>query len=312
MTPQDELITLGDHRFAPITPGDTHSLARAAEHACTCLWAAFVPFLLSFGQSPARSVLVGECCGASVVLVRRKIRGRPHLDFVIPPLARDPYPALAELTSPLAEFNGDLDTRMLWADLPAAAWAANRPGWSVAPYEREYVYRRQAVLAMCGGDFRTLRKRLARCERDAEPLVRPYRADDLDACIRLLKRWQDLREEILKPVFDFGYTRAALEVAEAIPAPWLVGVVVEVAREVRAFAFGGRLRMGLGNSFLLKSDPHVVGLAETARVALMEQLDGCDLVNDAGDLGRPGLAQHKGIFRPAAFVPTFKLSYRRA
>jgi hypothetical protein len=64
----------------------------------------------------------------------------------------------------------------------------------------------------------------------------------------------------------------------------------------------------IGNFFLLKSDPSVVGLAETARYELLRRLDGCELINDAGDLGREGLAQHKRMFRPCAFVPTWKVA----
>ena len=106
--------------------------------------------------------------------------------------------------------------------------------------------------------------------------------------MQLLKEWQDGRQDIVGPVLDFAYTHAALNFAAELSPPLMRGIVVDVGGEIRAFAFGGMLRPGVGQFFLLKSDPHVVGLAETARVALIERLDGCDLVNDAGDLGRPG------------------------
>jgi len=284
----------------------------AAERASAWLWAAYAPFLLSYGESPARAVLVGEVLDALVVLLRRKVRGEHHLDFALPPLAEDPKDALDAVLPLVESFNGALETRVLWADLPTAAWACARTGWDIRPYEREYLYRRQAVLEMKGAEFRPLRKRLSRCEREAMPEVRPYCAEDHPACVRLLKDWQDEREDALKPVFDFGYTRAALDLAAHISEPFLTGLVVEVEGRIRAFAFGGLIRPGLGQFFLLKSDPHVLGLAETARVALMERLEGCDLINDAGDLDRPGLAQHKRMFRPVAFVPTFKLVRSRA
>ena len=157
-----------------------------------------------------------------------------------------------------------------------------------------------------GSAFRSLRKKLHRCEREYLPEVRDYRAGDLEACVALLNRWQESREEVCSPVFDYGYTRAALEHAARIPG--LVGIVLEVAGRIGAFAFGGPAAQGLGNFFLLKSDPDVAGLAETARLALVERLVGCELINDAGDLQRPGLAQHKAMFRPVAFVPTFKIA----
>ena len=298
--------------FSPIGAHDVPKLAEAAGRSSTCLWAAFAPFMLAYGQSPARSVLVGNPGDATVVLASRTIRKRPHVDLLIPPLGPNPAQALDEIVGPLRDFNGDLETRILWADLPTAAWACGRQGWSVAPYEREYVYSRSSVLAMSGGAYRTLRKRIARCERELQPFVREYVADDKDACIDLLKRWQDAREDLVAPVFDFGYTRAALELADSIKEPWLTGIVVEIDRRPAAFAFGGAMSArggpALGQFFLLKSDLDVPGLAETARVELIRRLEGCDLINDAGDLGRAGLAQHKRLFGPVGFVPTFKLA----
>lgn len=302
-------VELGGARFEPIAPGDVPRIASAAERASAWLWATYASFLASYGQSSARAVLVGPAGDGLVALVRRKIRGRDHLDLVTPPLASDPADALAALAAPLASYNDDLETRVLWADLPAAAAAAAR-GWNVQPYEQEYVYSRRAVLDMWGGEYRMLRKRVNRCKREADPVVRAYTPDDRPACMALLKAWQAEREEAVQPVFDFGYTAAALELAEAIPEPWLVGLVIDVEGAVRAFAFGGLIRPGVGCFFILKSDPAIIGLAETARVELIRLLEGCDLINDAGDLGRPGLAQHKREFRPAAFVPTWKLARR--
>ena len=306
-SPSAEPLILNGVEFAPISPASLSLLGAALARSGCTLWAAYPPFLLAYGASPARDVLVGEVEDGLAVLVRRKIRKRMHLDLLVPPLCTDSARAIDALTPSLAEFNGDLETRILWADLPVVS-SPSLARWTFPPYEREYVYSRQRVLEMMGHDFRMLRKRLHRCEREAAPVVRPFEAGDVDACIGLLNRWQDAREEVCGPVFDYGYTRASVEAAADIPG--MAGIVAEVDGAVAAFAFGGPMSEGTANFFLIKSDPDVIGLSETVRVELIRRLEGFDLVNDAGDLGRAGLAQHKSMFRPVAFVPTWKGSFR--
>ena len=311
-SPLHEPITVGGTLYQPIHANDVVLIRNAAERSNAWLWAAFGPFLLSYGQSRSRAILIGESGGAVIIAIRRRIRGADHLDLVIPPLGDTAISLLQSVADAFAAYNGpNTETRVLWADLPVVASVSVRADWSATPYEHEYVYEREQVLGMAGAEYRMLRKRVNRCEREATPYVREYVAADREACAELLREWQDARESRDEPVFDFGYTLAALEIAESIGSPDLVGVVLEVDGEIRAFAFGGVLRAGIGQFFVQKSDPSIVGLSETTRVELLRRLDGCRYVNDAGDLGHEGLAQHKRAFRPVAFVPTWKLAYRR-
>jgi hypothetical protein len=307
VSPLHQPIRLGGTDFKPIDINDAVRVSEAVESSKSWLWAAYVPFLLAYSDSPARAVLLGEIGRALAVLLRRKIRGADHLDFFLPPLGDDPGAAWQSLLPHVVDINGATETRLLWGDLGTAALALQR-GWRVAPYEKEYLYRREAVLAMNGMDFRALRKRLHRCEREVQPEIIPFEPSHIVAGAQLLREWQDAREEQMQPIFDFGYTMSALQLSAAIMPPHLVGILAIVDGIVRAFAFGGMLRDGVGQFFLLKSDPAAHGLAETMRVALIERLEDCELVNDAGDLGKPGLAQHKNLFSPTAFVPTFKIS----
>ena len=291
---------------------DVALIRDAAERSNAWLWAAYGPFLLSYGQSRSRAILIGERDDAVIVAIRRRIRDANHLDLVVPPLGDTSGSFLRSVADAFAMYNGpDTETRVLWADLPAVALVADAPDWSATPYEREYIYDREQVLGMSGAEYRMLRKRVNRCEREATPYVREYESADREACVELLRQWQDAHDSRDEPVFDFGYTLAALDVAEAVGSPDLVGIVLEVDGEIRAFAFGGVLRDGVGQFFIQKSDPSIVGLSETTRVELLRRLDGCRYVNDAGDLGHEGLGQHKRVFRPVAFVPTWKLAYRR-
>ena len=303
-------VTLGTARFTPIAQADLPRISSALRMSGCMLWAAYPPFLMAYGASPARDVLVGETHEALIVLVHRKIRKQLHLDLLVPPLCADPAAVMKTLSPLLTEYNGELETRILWADLPLITSPVLADTWRFQPYEREYVYSRSDVLAMNGHAFRMLRKRVNRCEREILPDIRPFTSDDVAGCVDLLGRWQDAREDDCAPVFDYGYTRAAIESAGLTDSvgrtDGLIGLVAEVDGKIAAFAFGGAMTDTVGNFFLLKNDPALVGLAETMRVELIRALEGCTLINDAGDLDRPGLAQHKNMFRPVAFVPTWK------
>jgi hypothetical protein len=310
-SPYHTAIGVGPLQCVPLTSENFDLIRVAAERSGSWLWAAYGPFLLSYTASRARAVLVCEYEGALIVLVRRKVRKQDHIDLMIPPLGDVSPGLLSTVVKHVSRFNGsDTDTRILWADLPLAAWGADMPGWTVTTYEREYIYDRDAILNMSGSDYRTLRKRVNRCEREVMPVVREYVPADHDACADLLREWQDVRESVVEPVFDFGYTMASLDVAEIAASKNMTGIVGEIDGAIRAFAFGGELRSGVGQFFILKSDPDIVGLAETTRVELLRRLEGCRYINDAGDLGREGLTQHKEMFCPVAFVPTWKMSYK--
>jgi hypothetical protein len=297
-------ITVGAYDLHEIAPHDLSTLADAVSHVNSALWAAYPPFVLAYGQSSARKVMLTELDDGLAILVQRKIRRTLHLDYLIPPLV---VGCTSDLTREIAAFNGELETRMLWADLPTVAvWKSD--GWEFSDNEREYVYRREQVLSMSGGRFAMLRKRTHRCEREIQPEIRDFTPGDIVKCVDLLNRWQDLREADCAPVFDYRYTRSALEMATDIPG--MVGIVAVVDGVIRAFAFGGTTAGRTGCFFLLKSDPTVRGLSEYVRVQLMQRLDDCDLINDAGDLDRKGLARHKNLFRPVAFVPTWKGRFR--
>ena len=282
-----------------------------ADSARPWLWATYFPFLLAYSDSPARAVMLGEHGGSLFVLLHRTVRGHSHIDFLLPPLGSDYEGALENLAGSIARINGSTETRFLWADLPGAAYGARR-GWAVTPYEHEYLYERRALIELRGNEFRALRKKIHRCEREVQPEFRAFVESDVPGCEALLREWQDVHRQDPVPVFDFGYTLSAIRSAARFQPPHLVGVAADVGAKVRAFAFGGMIREGLGQFFVLKSDPACKGLAEATRLVLVERMEGCDLVNDAGDLSKPGLAQHKRLFRPVSFVPTFKMACRSA
>ena len=81
-----QAVALAGQTFRPITSADLPLIVHAVERTRAMLWAAYGPFLLSYGQSPARAVLIGGLDDALVVLLRRTVKGQDHLDLVIPPL----------------------------------------------------------------------------------------------------------------------------------------------------------------------------------------------------------------------------------
>jgi hypothetical protein len=63
---------------------------------------------------------------------------------------------------------------------------------------------------------------------------------------------------------------------------------------------------GQASFFIAKTDPNVYGLSEYLRWKVMGELRDYDRVNDAGDLGLPGLRQYKRKLRPVEEVMVYK------
>ena len=128
---------------------------------------------------------------------------------------------------------------------------------------------------------------------------------DAPACEQLLRYWRRRQGRKHGFLLDWGYTRAALERYGAWSREDLQGWCVELDGRLAAFGMGGRMQGGVANFFVAKADPDVWGLSEYLRWEVYRCLSKFQLVNDAGDLGLPGLRQHKQKFRPVAFLPIY-------
>ncbi len=292
----------------PVHPGHTRRLQGIFASALKNAWCYYAPFICCFSLPPAREVFVAEHDGALWLPVRRAARnGRVWFDFVVPPIPLC-APSLVATLNEVRAINGGRCPRILWLDEEDRR-RMPPDGLEVRTRSREYLYEPSKVVAAAGRPYRDVRKKLRRIRRYADPHFREMTPADVPACHALLRTWRKRQGRKREFLLDWGYTRSALSRYGHWNSEELQGWCVELDGRVAAFAFAGRMHTGLANFFVAKTDPDVRGLSEYLRTEVYRALMDYDLVNDAGDLGLPGLRQHKRKFRPVGRIPVYSASY---
>jgi hypothetical protein len=280
------------------------SLAAAANGKS--LWYYYAPFLIGFGASSGRQVLVGEHGGSLVLLVHRDGPHRRTCDLIVPPLplseaalnwSRDRADSLA----PAAP------KRILWCDEGDARVIEGLGLGLPVPQPPDLLYDPREVAGLGGGEFSDVRKRIHRVLRERQVRLRRPTATDTGVCLDLLQLWFEQRVGAIHPIGDMGYSRGALPLLGLLRPMELDAMLYEVDGEPSALSIGGMIRPGLTCFFLLKARPDVAGLSTFARWETLCRWQGLGLVNDGSALGRDGLLQHKRKFRPCAELPVYQV-----
>ena len=287
----------------PVDPAHTGRLGRAFSKASKRLWCYYPPFIGCYSLPPGRVVLVAEHGGSLWLLVRRRTPDGDRVDLLVPPLPV-PESGFGSALDALKAANGGRHPRILWVD-EADAVRLPRDRFRLERKDSDYLYDPRCVAAATGPPYRDLRKRLRRFERLHIPAFREMTPDDAPACEQLLRHWRRRQGRKHGFLLDWGYTRAALERYGEWPREDLQGWCVELDGRLAAFGMGGRMQEGVANFFVAKADPDVWGLSEYLRWEVYRCLSQFRLVNDAGDLGLPGLRQHKMKFRPVELLPVY-------
>jgi hypothetical protein len=266
-------------------------------------WCYYVPFLLSYSLPPDRPLLWDLCADGLCLFARRRAKEGERIDLMFPPLPCSEA-ALAACLDRARHQNPDRGLRILWADAEDAE-CLRVTGFEVAFKEEEYLYDPSAIAGAEGPPFRDLRKRVRRFERERPHVFRRMVPSDRDGCEALLRDWRRLQGRKRSFLLDWGYTKAALPLVGALSEEDLSGWGVEIEGRIRAFALAGGMGEGLANFFVAKSDPSVRGLSEFLRWRVCGELRRFSRVNDASDLGLPGLRQHKMKLRPVEMLPVY-------
>ena len=278
----------------PISPSHADILRSAFARANKRAWCYFPPFLCAFSLPPNRVVRVCERGGSVCLLVQRP----DGMDLLCPP-APFSGPVLMDVLRELRAVNGARATRILWVDEEDAAQMAVS-GFVFQEKDAEYLYDPGRIWAAQGPEFRDLRKQVRRFEGDFDTRFRAMTVGDVPGCEALLKHWRKRQGRKHPFLLDWGYTRAALDGFSAWTVPDLCGWCVELDGRIAAFALAGRMGENMAQFFVAKTDPDVPGLSMFLRYRVYGDLSHYPLVNDAGDLGLPGLRQFKEKFRPVA------------
>ena len=133
------------------------------------------------------------------------------------------------------------------------------------------------------------------------------RPDDVPACEALLKAWRKKQGRKRPFLLDWGYTRHALALYGTWDAPDLQGWVLASGGVVSGFAMAGRMSASMASFFVLKGEPDIPGASDYLRWEVFSRLQDYRQVNDAGDLGLPGLRQQKMKFRPTEFLTVYTI-----
>jgi hypothetical protein len=286
---------------------DASVLRKAFRQNGKAIWCYYFPFLFCYGRSNVREML-WHCAGDSLcVFLLRERRDGPRIDLFVPPL---PFSAVAtsDCFDLMNEFNSDRSARILWTDEGDASHFAATGGFEVSLKEREYMYDPRCVSELKGHQYKDLRKRTRRFQRANDHVWRELRPEDTNGCIELLRKWKKTQGRKRTHLLDMGYTRAAIELYPEFEREDLSGWVVLMDGEVRAFCMGGEISDTVASFFAAKSDPEIYGLSEFSRWCFCREMAGSELINDASDLGLPGLEQFKRKFRPVAMLEVFTVN----
>ena len=159
----------------------------AVEAAGRQSWLHYFPFLYCFSTS--NTPLRWEKCDASVCLyILKSIGDKQRLQLYVPPF---PFTqnALAAAEERMIRFNGDRRFRILWAE-QSQTEDLEKGGYQFTMRESEYIYSGDLVRRAEGKQFASLRRHLNQIQKLPGLVVREYRSEDIQACLKLLAKWR--------------------------------------------------------------------------------------------------------------------------
>lgn len=289
-------------RLKQLTFDFEERLVESFERAGKALWVYYFPFLYCYGRTAGRDILYTRSGDSHVLFLERETERGTLLDLVVPPipLTRE---AVDFARGVVAMRRRPRPARILWVDEADAA-ALGAMGLDVIPKEEEYVLEPAKVVGPDADLPKRLRKKLKKAE-EFGPQVVPFAAAFVSDAMDLLDGLVERDRQTGVPPLDYDYTLECLDLAPKLMARGMIGLAVLVRERLAGFAFGGRMTSEMANFFILKTDPEYPGLAEWLRVEFLRAAAGFRYVNDAGDLGMAGLAQHKRQFMPVRMLQAF-------
>ena len=198
----------------------------------------------------------------------------------------------------LAEHAGEPGLDLLYLRREDAAWLEERfPGeWMLwrRPDADEYLYRRDAHVAMEGGRYRHLRWRVHKIEREMSPRTEVLDGRNTADARQILDVWASGHS-----AWDGDDRQAALRALEEREALGLYGVVVYLEGRPASFMLGFPLGEDVFDAAVGKSAVNVQGLTYYTLWQLMRSLpERYRWFNLEEDLGLPGLRDMKEHFLP--------------
>jgi len=269
-------------------------------------WCYYFPFLFLFSQSKNRTILVGEDSGSMCFyLLRENVGKQPKLSLYFPPLPMNTQ-VLKNCFQRIHDFKKSHNASILWIDEHHLDELKNVSGINTALREHEYIYSPDNFSDLSGGNFRKLRQNLSKVNQLENIEMRSYQSADMGECLELLKGWRGEQGDKYEGNADYSYVRYCLKMSELFNEKDLYGKVFLIDGKIRSFGFVGETHSGMGNLFIGKSDHSVQGLNYFMQYHLILSMQAYPLLNNASDMGYPGLRFAKEHLRPIAMHGVYK------
>lgn len=180
----------------------------------------------------------------------------------------------------------------------------------------DYVCSRQALVELAGNRFKPKRASFNYFVKHYQFAYLPYARRHRRACLRLYDAWSAERSRRVK---DRSY-RAMLKESRVSLASLLegygrtgvIGRIVEVDGEVKAFTFGFKLNQDTFCISYEVADLSVKGLAQFIFRRFCSELQGYDFINVMDDSGLENLKKVKLSYRPVRLVAAYNVARENA
>ena len=186
-------------------------------------------------------------------------------------------------------------------------------GFHAIQKETEYVYRAEDLSELRGDRYKQQRNAY-NAFVSRYPLVKcePYLSTDRDACLNLYKTWRRSRAEkyddpIYQAMLDDSQSAHRIGITHAKELG-LVGRVVRIDGELRAYTFGYELNSEMFCVLFEISDLNIKGLAQFIYREFCQELMGTyKWINAMDDSGLENLKRVKLAYHPTHLMPSYNL-----
>ncbi len=171
----------------------------------------------------------------------------------------------------------------------------------------DYVYRSEDLIKLAGRKYHAKRNHINKFRRSHPFTYVPFTNEHLEPCLELADSWCAWRrcEEDLNLVGEWDAVREALTHFEALQ---IVGGVILVEDQVKAFALGELLNEEMATVHIEKADPEIPGLYAVINQQFCENCwPDVPFVNREQDLGEPGLRKAKLSYYPDHLEEKFQV-----
>ena len=213
----------------------------------------------------------------------------------------------------LWEEKGELSARIERADKRLVSELEGATDFLVEPVrdQFDYVYQGEDLIRLAGRKYHAKRNHINKFRRLHTFTYAPFANEHLEPCLELADSWCEWRrcEEDLNLVGEWEAVREALSHFEALE---IVGGVILMEDQVKAFALGELLNDEMATVHIEKADPEIPGLYAVINQQFCENSwPDVPFVNREQDLGEPGLRKAKLSYYPDHLEEKFQIRLDR-